>query len=153
MKGKMLYFVLGLVLGLVVALALPPLVAPWLPAGWSGGEEVTSGVVVAKSLQDDRLLLTLESEQGATLATFTQRVPEIDLLVEEGDRVSLGGTRYEPFIQNPEIRGVEKGARPQAVEEEATEPFEPTPPVPEEEPTPAAEPAPEDEALEAEPPG
>jgi hypothetical protein len=42
------------------------------------------------------------------LATFKQRVPEIDLLVDTGDHVTLGITSYEPFVEDPKILGVKK---------------------------------------------
>ena len=64
--------------------------------------------MVAKRLENDRLLLTVESEDGAVLATFKQRVPEIDLLVDTGDHVTLGITSYEPFVEDPKILGVKK---------------------------------------------
>lgn len=109
MKPKLFVFILGFIVGLLVALTVPPLIESWLPAGLTGAKSATTGQVVAKRLQEDRLLLTIESEDGAVLATFKERVPEIDLLVEKGDQVTLGITRYEPFVEDPKILGVKKG--------------------------------------------
>lgn len=138
MKPKLFVFILGFIVGLLVALAVPPLLESWLPAGLVGGESTTTGQVVAKRLQEDRLLLTIESKDGAVLATFKEKVPEIDLLVETGDRVTLGITRYEPFVDDPKILGVKKGPGEEAVD------------LPEDLTTPPAEPG-EGEAVGAEP--
>lgn len=54
------------------------------------------------------MLLTVSTPQGALLATFTQQLSEIDLLVEERDEVTLGLAQYAPFIHDPVIKGVMK---------------------------------------------
>lgn len=130
MKPKLFVFILGFIVGLLVALVVPPLLESWLPPGFLGGKGGTVGQVVAKRLQEDRLLLTIESEEGAVLATFKERVSEIDLLVDKGDRVTLAITSYEPFVEDPRILGVKKG--PEGVGAEAGE-------MAEELPGPAAE--------------
>ena len=126
MKSKLLIFVLGLIIGGVVALALPRLLAPYLPASvwsWAGSSE---GVVEVKRWDDENLLLTLVSEEGATLATFSRRVSQIDLLIDEGDRVTFAGRRYQPFVEDPVIGRVLKAGdpEPEAVAEETS--VEPT---------------------------
>ncbi len=94
------------------------------------------GVVESKRWDDDRLLLTLVTADGAVLATFHRKVPEIDLLVAPGDSVSLALGRYRPFVEDPEIARVVK--TPPAAEVEASPPTvlqdEPLPPQVEEAP-------------------
>lgn len=65
-------------------------------------------VVLGKSREEGRLLLKLETGGGVLLATFTQRVEEIDLLVEKADRVTLRVARYEPFLTDPRLDRVVK---------------------------------------------
>jgi hypothetical protein len=56
------------------------------------------------------------------LATFTERVAEIDLLVAPGDTVTLGVPRYQPFVENPSFEGVKKvGAVPDMSGSEPTD--------------------------------
>ena len=114
MKPKLFIFVLGVIVGLLLAFFVPPLIQGWLPEGMGGGKSTTTGVVVAKRLENDRLLLTVESSNGAVLATFKQKVPEIDLLVDNGDEVTLGITSYEPFVEDPKILGVKKADQKKA---------------------------------------
>ncbi len=125
MKGKLLTFVLGLVLGVAGAIFAPRLVGPMLPAGLMSGAEAVEGTVVRRLRDGERLLLTIDTPQGAALATFTEKVAEIDLLVEAGDAVTLGLGAYEPFVDNPQIRAVRKvdpaGAAPAPAVEDAAE--------------------------------
>ena len=65
-------------------------------------------VVLGKSREEGRLLLKLETERGVLLATFTERVEEIDLLVEKGDRVTLRVAQYQPFLTDPTLDRVVK---------------------------------------------
>jgi hypothetical protein len=65
-------------------------------------------VVLGKSREEGRLLLKLETEGGVLLATFTERVEEIDLLVEKGDRVTLRVAQYQPFLTDPRLDRVVK---------------------------------------------
>jgi hypothetical protein len=65
-------------------------------------------VVLGKSQEEGRLLLKLQTDGGVLLATFTERVEEIDLLVEKGDRVTLRVARYEPFLTDPRLDRVVK---------------------------------------------
>ena len=108
MKAKSLLLLLGVLVGAVLVLFLPRLrgVVPeaWRPAP-------TEGVVEEKRAEADRLLLTLVTEEGAVLSTFSQRVPEIDLLVSEGDTVGLSLDGYKPFVEDPEIVRVDKADR------------------------------------------
>ena len=111
MKSKLPLFLLGIVLGVAGSLAWPRFVSPHLPAGLGPSTEAVDGAVLRKMREDDgRLLLTIETDRGAVLAIFTAKVPEIDILVEEGDAVTLALPAYEPFVENPAIRGVRKGA-------------------------------------------
>lgn len=67
------------------------------------------GPVVSKERKKDSLLLTIDTDHGAMLATFNKKVDEINLLVSEGDTIELSPRRYEPFISNPKIKKVRKG--------------------------------------------
>jgi hypothetical protein len=58
--------------------------------------------------REGRLLLKLETSGGVLLATFTERVEEIDLLVEVRDQVTLRVTRYQPFLTDPRLDRVVK---------------------------------------------
>lgn len=103
------WFLTGLVLGGVIAVLGPDLAAPYLPPILRPGGEEVRGPVVGKRVGNDRVLLTVDTERGALLATFRQRVPEIDLLVEEGDTVTLGIPEYAPLIEDPVLSAVRKG--------------------------------------------
>lgn len=111
-KGRrgLLAFLLGVALGAAVALFAPRFLGPYLPASIAGGGETVEGEVLGKRLEGERLLLTVETPRGAVLATFRDRVAEIDLLVEEGDSVALGLGRYRPFVDDPDVEGVRKAA-------------------------------------------
>ena len=119
MRAKLLVFVLGLVVGALGATLLPGKLRPWLPKRVLGA--ATDGEVAAKGREGELLLLTVLTDEGATLATFSERVAEIDLLVEVGDRVSLGLGGYRPFVENPPIwsvRKLDRGAPPREAEVE-----------------------------------
>lgn len=124
MKVKIILFLLGGFFGFLVAALFQPLLRPALTEAFRGEEEVTEGRVVGKRLQGERLLLTVDAAEGTVLATFKQRVPEIDMLVEEGDLLKLGVRRYEPFVEDPPILSVRKQELPSAGRraEEAEEP-------------------------------
>ena len=104
------WFLAGLLIGIAGTFLLPPLLRPYLPDSLRGSQELAIGPVLAEQREGDRLLLTVAAEQGAMLATFTERVAEIDLLVSVGDTVSLGVPRYRPFVENPRFEGVRKAA-------------------------------------------
>lgn len=104
--------VLGMALGAAGVLLLPDLVTPYLPEGMRGDANTVDGKVVAKQKDVDRLLLTVLTEQGATLATFRRKVAEINLLVEEEDTVSFVLRQYKPFVTDPRIKRVMKGRSP-----------------------------------------
>ncbi|UCC73592.1 MAG: hypothetical protein JSV86_03240 [Gemmatimonadota bacterium] len=101
-------FLVGFVLGFLLALVAREFLSNRLPGAVSGGRESLEGVVTAKQLEEGRLLLTVVTEAGATLVTFKKRVAEIALLVDEGDRVTLTLRRYQPFLEDPNITRVAK---------------------------------------------
>ena len=76
----MLVFLIGLVAGVLGTLFLPRILGPYLPQSLRGADQEMVGVVTAKERQADQLLLTVDSESGAVLATFSRRVAEIALL-------------------------------------------------------------------------
>lgn len=108
-RGGLLLFLVGLSLGVAGALLAPRLLGPYLPEALRGRTERVEGEVLAKSREGEQLLLTVETQPGAVLATFRRRVPEIDLLVGVGDTVALGmAAGYEPFVEDPAFLGVRK---------------------------------------------
>ncbi len=56
--------------------------------------------------------MTVTTQDGTILATFRKQVPEIDLLVEEQDSVTLDVKQYEPFVTDPPVIKVNKITRP-----------------------------------------
>lgn len=99
----------GLVLGAVGAVVGPDLAGPYLPDVLRPSLEEIQGPVLGKRSDGERLLLTVDTERGAVLATFRERVSEIDLLVEVGDTVTLGLGGYAPLVEDPVLEGVRKG--------------------------------------------
>jgi hypothetical protein len=96
----------GVAIGVAATIALPRLLGPRLPAGLAGEEELLEGIVRSKQLEADRLLLTVPTQHGTLLATFTEDLADINLLVQEGDSVTLEVRRYEPFVRDPPITRV-----------------------------------------------
>lgn len=107
-SGGFVWLLIGIVLGVLGMVFLPGVAGPYLPAALRGGDAEVNGVVEAKSTSEDRLLLTVGSDAGATLVTFTKDIAEIDLLVGVGDSVLLSVDEYKPFIEDARIRRVMK---------------------------------------------
>jgi hypothetical protein len=103
------WFVSGLVLGILGTIFVPDLVRPYLPDMFKGENVEIAGIVEAKSREADRLLLTIGGDAGAVLVTYTQEIPEMDLLIEPGDSVVLAVREYAPFVEDPSVRRVQKG--------------------------------------------
>ncbi len=99
----------GVLLGVAGVLLLPRYLGPYLPDFFGVEREVIRGQVVASERQDDRLLLTVDSERGALLVTYRDRIDEIRLLVADGDSVVLRAREFRPFLEGPELVGVRKG--------------------------------------------
>lgn len=135
-RRAVLFLVVGAVIGVAGTILLPDLMSPYLPQGVGGTESIVQGVVKAKRETGERLLLTVVTPDGAILATFVENVPEVALLVDEGDTVSLALGRYDPFVTDPPIRAVRKADsglglipqdRPSERVEPEAEPMEPSP--------------------------
>lgn len=98
----------GFVLGVGAATMGPALVAPYLPKSISGQSERIDGEVVRKQREANRLLLKVATAQGPMLVTFTQKVAELDLLLESGDTVTLITTGYATFVEDPILERVKR---------------------------------------------
>ena len=122
MKAWMIVLILliGVALGVSGTILAPKLAGPYLPESFRAKAEVVEGEVDRKLREQDRLLLTVQTSQGTVLATFKQKVAEIDLLVQKGDTVTLALRRYEPFVEDPAIERVRKlqPTKPEAAKQE-----------------------------------
>jgi hypothetical protein len=105
--GTLLLFV-GVVLGAALGAFGPRLAGPYLPEALRGDVESVEGDVTRKQREPDRLLVTVVTARGAILATFRERLSEVDLLIAEGDSITLGLRRFEPFVDDPTIQSVRK---------------------------------------------
>ena len=85
---------------------------PYLPQFLQETVHPLEGTVTHKQRDQDRLLMTVTTADGTILATFLKQVPEIDLLVEEQDSVTLDVGQYEPFVNDPPILKVTKHTSP-----------------------------------------
>ena len=111
MRGTMILLVLllGIAIGVGGTMMAPDMVGPYLPESFSAKKtETVEGEVVRKVREGDHLLLTVQTSQGTVLATFRTKVAEIDLLVQQGDALTLNLSRYEPFVNDPAIERVRK---------------------------------------------
>ena len=103
-------FVLGFLSAIIVNLAAPDLLTPYIqllaPADQT---ELVKGMVVKKQRESTRLLLTLSTPKGVLLATFTEKIDELDLLIAEGYATTIWLRTYSPFVENPVIERVEDG--------------------------------------------
>jgi hypothetical protein len=101
-------FVLGFLSAIIVNLAAPDLLTPYIqvlaPAAQT---ESVKGMVVKKQRESTRLLLTLSTPKGVLLATFTEKIDELDLLIAEGYATTIRLRTYSPFVENPVIEKVE----------------------------------------------
>ncbi len=120
---------IGFILGVGTAIRGPALVAPYLPKsiGWQG--ERLEGEVLRKQREANRLLLKVATAQGPILVTFTQKVAELDLLLEPGDTVTLATTGYAPFVDDPILERVKRqggaGVAPSPLPASSSNPQEP----------------------------
>jgi hypothetical protein len=101
-------FVVGLGLGIAGTILGSRLAGPYLPQALRGKTERIQGTVARKQREPDRLLLTVVSDHGAILATFRKKIAEINLLVEQGDSLTLLLPGYGPFVDDPPIERVRK---------------------------------------------
>lgn len=101
-------FLLGLGLGLSGPMLASRYVDPYLPGFLKTTIHPLEGSVTHKQRQQDRLLITITTQDGTILATFRQQVPEIDLLIQERDLVTLDVRQYEPFVNDPPVLRVTK---------------------------------------------
>ncbi len=102
-SSRMVPFIAGLVLGVLGAIVLPDYVRPYIPEWVTGKATVVKGTVMAKQKKEHALLLTVNTAEGALLATFTKKVDEIGLLVNEKDVIEFTLPKYAPLIDDPKI--------------------------------------------------
>lgn len=108
-RGRWIWFLMGTALGVAATLLVPRYLTPYLPPALGGGLVQVSGQVLDKQRESGRLLLTLDSDRGAMLATFRDRISELDLLIGRGDSLELAMAEFRPFVDGPRLRGVKKG--------------------------------------------
>jgi hypothetical protein len=111
MQGRVVFLILliGISIGVGGAIFGPDLASPYLPDSFRVKKtETVAGEVVRKQREGDRLLLTVQTSQGTVLATFKRKVAEIDLLVQQGDALTMAVSRYAPFVEDPAIERVRK---------------------------------------------
>jgi hypothetical protein len=98
----------GVIFGVGAATMGPALIAPYLPKSMSGQRARIEGEVLGKQREANRLLLKVGTAQGPMLVTFTQKVAELDLLLEPGDTVTLLTTGYATFVEDPTLDQVKR---------------------------------------------
>lgn len=140
----LLILVIGVALGVSGTYLAPDYILPYLPEVLKGKSVTVEGKVIEKELKQASLLLTINTNQGALLATFKKKVEQIGLLVNKGDIIEFVIRKYEPFVEDPVIRRVKKGETQPGIQPEQTViiPPKPTdevplPEKPEESPPPA----------------
>jgi small basic protein len=110
MKNYAILFALliGIAIGVAGTIYGPDYVKPYLPKSAKQAKGGIEGEVISKLKEQNKLLVTVKTFDGSILVTFTKKIPEINLLVEEGDIVNLKIRNYKPFISNPGINRVRK---------------------------------------------
>lgn len=132
-------FLLGLGLGLSGPLVANRYLTPYMPVVFQPTRHPLEGIVTHKQHDQDRLLMTVTTDDGTILATFKKQVAEIALLVEEQDTITLDVKKYEPFVNDPPVLKVKKQRvqtqgsntlQPPTLPKETNNPLEPLLPNP-----------------------
>ena len=121
-----LHFLVGVAVGVGLANRGPSLIAPYLPKAIIGPGEHIEGQVVRKQRDGNRLLVKVTTAQGPMLVTFTQKVADLDLLLDAGDTVTLVTPAYATFVDDPILERVKESAGAHA----PSPPSSPSPPLP-----------------------
>ena len=116
----------GFVLGVGAATKGPAFVAPYIPHSvMSGAGERIEGQVVRKQREGNRLLVKVATPQGPMLVTFTQKVGDLDVLLDPGDTIILITGGYATFVDDP---GLDRVKGPAAARAAAPPPASSPPP-------------------------
>lgn len=115
-------FCLGLGIGLSGPILATRYLEPFMPGFLKKPLHPLEGTVTHKQLDQDRLLMTITTQDGTILATFVKQIAEIDLLVEEKDSITLDVRQYEPFVKDPPVLKVNKQTPPSAILQTAPPP-------------------------------
>lgn len=116
--GLMLGFLSAVMMNLFAPELLDPYTRQFIP---SDQIESLRGIVVKKQRDSARLLLTLSTSKGVLLATFTQKLEELDLLIAEGYTITIRLRTYSPFVENPVIERVEASTTDQGSDSTTTQ--------------------------------
>ena len=96
----------GLAIGVGGTILLPSAIEPYLVSALRAPRRFVEGQVIGKQREQGHVLVKVQTEEALILATFTKKVPEIDLLVEQGDSISLALANTGPFVDDPVIERV-----------------------------------------------
>ena len=118
-------FLVGVAVGIGAANRGPALIAPYVPKAVSGVGKQIEGQVVRKQRDGNRLLVKITTAQGPMLVTFTQKAADLDVLLDNGDTVTLGAPGYATFVDDPIVDHVKAAGRAPS----------PPPPTPSQPPT------------------
>ncbi len=104
-------FLVGAIVGGGLANRGSTLIASYLPKAVSRAGEHIEGQVVRKQRDGNRLLVKITTAQGPMLVTFTQKVADLDVLLDAGDTVTLITPGYATFVDDPILERVKEPAR------------------------------------------
>src|SRR5262245_60462247 len=104
-------FLVGAVVGVGVAHKGLGLITTYLPKSVSSPGERIEGLVVRKQRDGNRLLVKVSTPQGPMLATFTEKIADLDVLLDAGDTVMLLTHGYATFVEDPVLERVKEPAR------------------------------------------
>jgi hypothetical protein len=123
MKGWLILggaMLVGAIVGVGAATKGPAVFAPYLPTSVNKARERIEGDVVRKQRDGNRLLVKVMTAQGPMLAVFTEKVADLDVLLDPGDMVTLLTTSgYATFIEDPILERL-KAQRPAATPQNPT---------------------------------
>src|SRR5881409_3022592 len=96
----------GLVIGVGGTILLPSAIEPYLVSALRAPRRFVEGQVIGKQREQGHVLVKVQTDDALVLATFTKKVPEIDLLLEQGDSIILALPNTNPFVDDPVIERV-----------------------------------------------
>ncbi len=105
-------FLVGLVVGVAGALLVPKLLT----------DHFEGTVTGKKRLRDLLMVMINMPDHGEVIATFTDKIGQIDFLIRPGDTVSLGLVKNEVLVDDPPLTGVKRVDGGTIIEDDAPDP-------------------------------